>query len=235
VSVVSQAALLSFDPEQVPAIAADDGLPAVGVAALLPGALRQRFATPPQWEPEVRAEPLFSQRKPALAAVLVPIVIRDSGAHLILTHRTMGLSTHAGQIAFPGGRVDAADYSVIDTALRETEEETGIVRAGIEVLGLLPDYVTGSAFTVTPVVALVRPDYRVNANPHEVAEVFEVPLGHLLNPACHFRHEYTFEGVKRQWYSIPYNDAAFQPARRRFIWGATAGMIRNFYHFLSAV
>jgi 8-oxo-dGTP pyrophosphatase MutT (NUDIX family) len=232
---MSQSALPSFDPEQVPAILVDDGLPAVNAAALLPSALRERFAMPPPWQPEVRVEPLFSQRKPALAAVLVPIVIRDGGAHLILTHRTLGLSTHAGQIAFPGGRVDAADRSVIDTALRETEEETGIGRAGIEILGLLPDYVTGSAFTVTPVVALVKADYCVDANPHEVAEVFEVPLNHLLNPAHHFRHEYTLEGVRRQWYSMPYDDTAFQPMRRRFIWGATAGMIRNFYHFLSAV
>jgi 8-oxo-dGTP pyrophosphatase MutT (NUDIX family) len=232
---MSSSALPSFDPEQVPAIVVDDGLPAVSAAALLPSALRERFAMPPSWQPEVRVEPLFSQRRPALAAVLVPIVIRDGGAYLILTHRTLGLSTHAGQIAFPGGRVDAADRSVIDTALRETEEETGIGRADIEVLGLLPDYVTGSAFTVTPVVALVKADYRVDANPHEVAEVFEVPLSHLLNPAHHFRHEYTWEGVRRQWYSMPYDDTAFQPMRRRFIWGATAGMIRNFYHFLSAI
>jgi 8-oxo-dGTP pyrophosphatase MutT (NUDIX family) len=233
--VVSKVAFPSFDPEQVPATAAGDGMPAVGASALLPSTLRQRFASPPQWEPEVRAEPLFSRRAPALAAVLIPIVMRDCGAHLVLTRRALGLSTHAGQIAFPGGRVDVSDDSVIDTALRETEEETGIVRAGIEVLGMLPDYVTGSAFTVTPVVALVAPDYRINANPHEVAEVFEVPLSHLLNPATHFRHDYVFDGVSRQWYSMTYDDTVFQPVRRRFVWGATAGMIRNFYHFLSAV
>ena len=115
-------------------------------------------------------------------------------------------------------------------ALREAQEEVGLDTRHIEVLGTLPVYRTGTAFVVTPVVALVSPHSPWQPNPHEVADVFEVPLDYLMNPAHHRRHELEWEGRLRSWYSIPYDDGG----QERWIWGATAGMLRNFYRFLSA-
>ena len=152
--------------------------------------------------------------------------------------RSANLSTHSGQVAFPGGRTDDTDRDAVATALREAEEEISLPRAHVEVLGTLPTYVTGSAFVITPVVALVRPGFQLVPNPGEVADVFEVPLDFLMNPAHHRRHETEFGGVLRQWLSMPYSDPVCQPAgsqtSERYIWGATAGMLRNFYRFLSA-
>jgi 8-oxo-dGTP pyrophosphatase MutT (NUDIX family) len=140
------------------------------------------------------------------------------------------LSTHSGQIALPGGKLDATDASATAAALRETHEEIGLPPERVEVLGTLPVYVTGTAFTVTPVVGLVQPGFALQPNPQEVDDVFEVPLAYLMNPLHHRRHAWTFEGVVREWYSMPYQDGA----QERFIWGATAGMLRNFYRMLSA-
>lgn len=163
------------------------------------------------------------------AAVLMPIVMRAEPT-VLLTQRTSHLSTHAGQIAFPGGKVDETDADAVAAALREAEEEVGLAPQWLEVLGQLPLYTTGSAFMVTPVVALVRPGFSLQPNAHEVAEVFEVPLAFLMNPAHHRHHQVFWQGVQRQWLSMPYQDHA----QDRFIWGATAGMLRNFYRFLSA-
>lgn len=153
------------------------------------------------------------------AAVLFPIVLREDGLMVLLTQRTAHLRDHAGQVSFPGGRVEREDQSAIDTALRETEEEIGLARDNIEVLGFLPEYRTGTGFQVTPVVALVHPPFELTPDPFEVAEVFEVPLEFLLDPANHKQHSLHHRGALRHYFAMPYGDY--------FIWGATAGMIRS--------
>ena len=220
--------LPSFDPRQVPVTGVDAHLPKVQPQALQPQALAQRFAHPPVWTPELRGEPRFSSRAPVHASVLVPLVLRDEGLTVLLTERTTHLSSHSGQIAFPGGKADPEDADATDTALREAEEEIGLQRRHVEALGSLPIYTTGSAFIVTPVVALVQADYSMTPNPHEVADVFEVPLAFLMDPANHRRHRVEWAGSQREWFSMPYTDAVAE----RYIWGATAGMLRNFYRFL---
>lgn len=153
------------------------------------------------------------------AAVLFPIVLRDGGQTVLLTQRTAHLRDHAGQISFPGGRVEAEDLSPSHTALRETEEEIGLSRERIEILGFLPEYRTGTGFRVTPVVALVQPPFDLLPDPFEVAEVFEVPLAFLLDPVNHQQHSLHYRGALRNYFAMPYGDY--------FIWGATAGMIRS--------
>lgn len=217
------------DPRTVPVTRVDHDLPAVHPAVLHPDALRSRFAAPPVWQAEFLLEKKFMDRAPMPAAVLLPIVLRPEPT-VLLTLRTQHLSTHSGQIAFPGGRVDDADADAVAAALRETQEEIGLAADFVEVLGQLPVYVTGSSFHVTPVVALISSDMVLRPNPFEVADVFEVPLAYLMNPAHHRHHQATWQGVQREWLSMPYQDAATE----RFIWGATAGMLRNFYRFLRA-
>ena len=221
--------LPDFDPRLVPVQGIDAHLPAVPRAAQTPQALRARFAQPPQWSPEVVLEKKFMNREPAHASVLMGLVQREQPM-VLLTERTAHLSTHSGQVAFPGGRADPEDATPADTALREAEEEVGLAREFVEVLGTLPTYVTGSSFIITPVVALVRPDCVLHPNPYEVADLFEVPLAFLLDPANHRRHVFDRDGVHREWFSMPYQDGD----KNRFIWGATAGMLRNFYRFMMA-
>jgi len=153
------------------------------------------------------------------AAVLFPIVLRDDGHTVLLTQRTAHLRDHAGQISFPGGRVEEHDLSPTDTALRETEEEIGLARERVEIVGFLPEYRTGTGFRVTPVVALVRPPFDLQPDPFEVAEIFEVPLSFLLDPANHQQHSLHYRGALRNYFAMPYGEY--------FIWGATAGMIRS--------
>ena len=219
----------AIDPRQVPVSQVDTHLPAVPAANLLPQALRQRFLAPPLWHPELVAEKKFMDRAPMHASVLIAIVLRNEPT-VLLTQRTSHLSTHAGQIAFPGGKLDDTDVDAAAAARREAFEEVGLAPDSMEVLGQLPLYTTGSAFMVTPVVALVRPGFTLHPNAHEVSDVFEVPLGFLMNPANHHHHQVLWQGVQREWLSMPYSDGAHE----RFIWGATAGMLRNFYRFLTA-
>ena len=167
------------------------------------------------------------------ASVLVPIVMREHPT-VLLTERTMHLSTHSGQIAFPGGKADEDDADASATALREAQEELGLDPAFVQILGVLPLYVTGSAFIITPVIALVQTGFTLTPNVYEVADVFEVPLEFLMNPAHHQRQAFEWEGVRREWFSIPYQDDINGHITQRFIWGATAGMLRNFYRMLSA-
>lgn len=226
-----------FDPRSIPVQGIDDHLASVALDRLTPESLRRRFTHPPIWTPEHSAEKRISEREPALAAVLIPLVMREE-LMLLLTQRTTNLSTHSGQIAFPGGRTDDSDIDAIDTALREAHEEIGLDRNHVEVLGSLPIYVTGTAFIVTPVVALIRPGFELKPNPGEVADIFEVPLAYLMNPANHQRHAVEFDGLTRQWLSMPYLDHSVATGdfsfTERYIWGATAGMLRNLYRFLCA-
>jgi 8-oxo-dGTP pyrophosphatase MutT (NUDIX family) len=222
-----------FDPRKVPVTRTGADMPKVPSEVMSPQALRARFATPPQWSPEVLRESSFSQRKLAHASVLVPLVMRDE-LHVLLTQRTMHMSTHSGQIAFPGGKADDNDADAVATALRETYEEVGIEASYIEVIGSMPTYLTGTQFVITPVVALLQPDFKLQLNTHEVAHAFEVPLSFLMNPANHHEHVFEWQGARRKWFSMPYPDTAAPNGKEHFIWGATAGMLRNFYRFLSA-
>ncbi len=178
-------------------------------ASLLPEPLAEHFVV----EEGAPAAPLTP------AAVLFPIVLHEDGHTVLLTQRTAHLKDHAGQISFPGGRVERADRSPEHTALREAEEEIGLLPERVETIGYLPQYRTGTGFCVTPVVALVTPPFDLRPDPFEVAEIFEVPLGFLLDPANHQQHSLHYRGALRTYYAMPYGDY--------FIWGATAGMIRS--------
>ncbi|MCX7692220.1 CoA pyrophosphatase [Tepidimonas taiwanensis] len=220
----------AFDPRQVPVVARDDGLPPVPVEALDPATLRGWFAAPPPWTPEIRAEPRWVEGPATPAAVLVPLVWRARPT-VLLTQRTAHLPTHAGQVAFPGGKLDACDDGdPVRCALREAAEEVGVAPAWVEPLGTLPVYATGSGFHITPVVALVRPQGPWRPNPQEVADAFEVPLAFLMDPRHHRHHELDVGGVRRRWLSMPYDDGGVE----RYIWGATAAMLRNLYRFFVA-
>jgi len=221
----------SFDPRLIPVLSgtASEGLRPPAPQRLTADGLRTLFASPPVWTPELLQEKRFAERAPAQAAVLLPLVMHERPT-LPLTQRTAHLSTHSGQIAFPGGKLDDTDADATAAALRETHEEIGLAPDRVEVLGTLPPYVTGTSFIVTPVVGLVLPGFRLQPNPNEVDDVFEVPLDFLMDPANHRRHGVEWEGVLREWYSMPYQDAG----QERFIWGATAVMLRNFYRLLCA-
>ena len=226
---------LSFDPQELPVASVDDHLPAVRVEELLADAMRRRFVEPPEWSPEIAVERQFSERRSTHASVLVPLVQRDEGLSVLLTQRTDHLTDHPGQVSFPGGRAEPEDADAVVTALREAEEEIGLERARVDVIGQLPTYTTGTGFIVTPVVGLVQPGFDLRLDPFEVAEVFEVPLSFLMNPANHRWHAIEMAGVKRQFLSMPWvgQGSDGQP-RRYFVWGATAAMLRNLYRFLAA-
>lgn len=160
------------------------------------------------------------------AAVLVPLVDRPSGVTVLLTQRTADMPSHAGQVAFPGGRVDASDADAADTALRETEEEVGLTRQFVRVVGAVDLYRTGTGFEISPVVGIVTPGFTVRADPREVADVFEVPLAHFLDPANHrIDSRPVGEGRRRNFYVMSYGE--------RYIWGATAGMLKNLQFVLT--
>lgn len=214
-----------FDPTRLP-VDAIAGEPAVPAARLAADWLRERFAAPPDWLPETADESRTVNAAPTPASVLVPLVRRPEGLTVLLTQRTAHLNDHAGQIAFPGGRAEHYDADAVDTALRETEEEIGLHRRHIEILGTLPLYHTGTGYEVTPVVGLVAPPFDLKADPFEVAEIFEVPLAFLMDGAHHQRLSAALPSGRRTFYAMPYE--------RFFIWGATAGMLRNLFHFLRA-
>jgi 8-oxo-dGTP pyrophosphatase MutT (NUDIX family) len=159
------------------------------------------------------------------AAVLVPLIDRTEGMSVLLTLRTPHLSAHAGQVAFPGGRIETGDPDAVAAALRETEEEVGLPRDHVTVIGRLDTYVTGTGFEITPIVGIVAPPFPLVADPFEVAEVFEVPLSYILDPSNHRRTERIFEERPRVFFVLPYED--------RNIWGATAGMLVNLAEVLA--
>lgn len=153
------------------------------------------------------------------AAVLVPLVVRETGVTVLLTQRTAHLNDHAGQVSFPGGRCEDGDADASFTALREAQEEVGLEPSQVEVVGCLPDYFTGTGFRVTPVVGLVQPPLNLKLDDFEVAEVFEVPLSYLTERSNWRRDTYERGGQRRQFWATDWQ--AF------YIWGATAGMLVN--------
>ncbi len=222
---------LIIQPQLAPVTGIDSHLPAVAPAALTADGIRARLAAPPAWAPEFEGDGgRFADRTPAGAAVLLPLVQRADGLTLLLTRRTDHLRDHAGQISFPGGRVEPEDEGPVATALRETEEEIGLARQHIEVIGQMPVYSTVTAFQVTPVVALVEPGFTLQLDSFEVAEAFEVPLAFLMDPTHHRHHRFELGGVERRFLSMPWQGRE----REYFIWGATAAMLRNFYRLLAA-
>lgn len=162
----------------------------------------------------------FAGKNPRAAAVLVGIVQHPEPT-ILLTRRTETLSTHKGQIAFPGGRIDADDPSPLATALREAEEEIGLSPRHVDVLGYLDVYQTTTGYRIVPVVATVRPNVDVAPNPAEVAEIFEVPLAFLMTPSNHVEETREFQGRPRRYIAMPYAE--------RYIWGVTAGILKNLY------
>jgi 8-oxo-dGTP pyrophosphatase MutT (NUDIX family) len=223
-----------LDPQAIPVVGTDRHLAPVDPSRLTPRALRQRFAETLPRQPEIPGDTGESASGLWPASVLVPLVQRPEGLRVLLTQRTDHLRDHAGQVSFPGGRVEARDADAVAAALRETEEEVGLPRSAVDVLGVLPHYTTVTNYVVTPVVALVTPPFTLRPDSFEVAEVFEVPLDFLMTPAHHRRHEFELAGQRRQFLSMPWEGIGTDGAPRRyFIWGATAAMLRNLYGFLS--
>ena len=219
---------LIFNPEhlQIHSVANE---PAVNPGHLSADWLRQRFVQQPIWTPESTDEHVLARStdfRPA--SVLIPIVVRDHGLTILLTQRAANLHHHAGQISFPGGRVEESDGNPVETALREAQEEVGLEREHVSILGTLPDYKTGTGYQVTPVVSLVQPPFHLQADPGEVASIFEVPLAFLMDGRNHQRRAYVLPdgSGQRIFYAMPY--------QKHFIWGATAGMLRNLFHMIRA-
>jgi 8-oxo-dGTP pyrophosphatase MutT (NUDIX family) len=158
------------------------------------------------------------------AAVLIPVVDHGPEASVILTKRAEKLASHSGQVAFPGGRIDPTDISPEAAALRETEEEIGLGADHIEVIGRMPDYVSGSGYRIAPVLSIVRPGFHLTLNEHEVDAAFEVPLRFLMDPANHAQNSREFDSRVWVYYDMPYGDQR--------IWGVTAGIIRTLYERL---
>jgi 8-oxo-dGTP pyrophosphatase MutT (NUDIX family) len=154
------------------------------------------------------------------AAVLIPVVDHPQPT-VLLTQRSAHLNDHAGQIAFPGGKIDATDASPLDAALREAEEEVGLKREFVEPIGYLDVYATAFGFRILPTVARVKPGFKLSVNRGEVDDAFEVPLAFLMDPANHQLHSKEFRGMERWYYAMPFAE--------RYIWGATAGILRVLY------
>ena len=183
-----------------------------------------RALGPSDWDlsPEFKDD-LAVMAPPRPAAVLVPIVLRDP-LTVLLTQRSHDMPSHPGQISFPGGKMEAYDATPVACALREAREEIGLAATFVETLGFLDSYRTGTGFQISPVVAFVRPGFAVALDPREVLEVFEVPLPFLMDEANHQKHARAWRGRQRSFYAMPYEG--------RYIWGATAGMLKNMHQRL---
>ena len=220
-----------FDPQAQPIV------PTEVLAPLSPATLEldficAAFNCPVEWH----VEPIFSDsfsssfldRKDIVrAAVFFPLVQRPLGLSVIFTRRSLQLYDHAGQISFPGGRIEPFDRDAVAAALRETQEEIGVAPQFMQLIGTQPGFLTSTRFTMQPIIGLVRPGFTITPAPDEVAEVFEVPLSVLMDPGLHRLHQAQLaDGGHRFYFSITWHSY--------FIWGATAALIRNFYHFLAA-
>ncbi len=188
--------------------------------ALLADFLREKLTHPQKWQ----GSDMASGKPTRAAAVLVPIVLRAEGATILLTRRALHLPAHPGQISFPGGAVEAGDADLIETALRETEEEIGLARSAIEIVGELGQYHTASAFCVTPVVGLIEPGFSLKPDPDEVEAVLEIPAAALLDPS-----RYELRWVERGNLRVR---SHFQQYGQHLVWGATAGMLIGFGRLL---
>jgi len=229
------AAPAGFDARAVPIHKVCIDEKQVAKELLEPVGLKERFRSPPEWQLEITdenrhviASDIIAKRQSAgkttKAAVLIPLLMKEDGLRVLLTQRTNHLHDHAGQISFPGGRMDSGDQSPYDTALRESKEEIGLDPNRVEIIGHLPEYLTVSGYSVTPVVGLVQAQAEYVLDEFEVADIFEVPLSFLLDPSNHQVRLWQSEQGGRRFYAMPYGD--------RFIWGATAGLLRNRYHLL---
>ncbi|WP_431821791.1 CoA pyrophosphatase [Burkholderia sp. F1] len=223
---------LIIDPEVLPVEGTSAGLPPIDRERMTPSGMRDRFARQLEWTVEPFESRILEGVDPRSAAVLVPLVVREAGLTVLLTQRADHLNDHAGQVSFPGGRREPFDRDATATALREAKEEIGLAGEQVEILGALPDYLTGTGFCVTPVVGLVHPPFTVQADTFEVAEIFEVPLAFLMNPANHQIRIFHWDGGERRFFAMPYPRG--DGGGDYFIWGATAAMLRNLYRFLVA-
>ncbi len=232
---INVAAPAGFDAQAVPIESVCVGQQKVSDRLLDPHQLKERLLSPPAWQTEitdenrhVMAADIIAKRQAAgkvtRAAVLIPLLLQPNGLSVLLTQRTTHLRDHGGQISFPGGRMDPEDAGPNETALRESEEEIGLERERVEIIGQLPEYLTVSGYSVTPIIGLVKPQAEYVLDEFEVADIFEVPLSFLMDPANHQVRVWQSEQGSRRFYSMPYEG--------RFIWGATAGMLRNLYHLL---
>jgi 8-oxo-dGTP pyrophosphatase MutT (NUDIX family) len=203
---------------------------ALGPERLSAAAVRRRFLQPGPWRAELTGDDRMDDdgAQPAAAAVLIVLVQRDERLTVLFTHRARHLQAHAGQISFPGGRIEQADRGPVEAALREAAEETGLPAARIDVLGQLPVYRTITRFDVTPVVGLIASPFTLALARDEVEDAFEVPLSFLMDPRNHQRRVAGVRGERRFVYAMPFHDGR----REHFIWGATAAIVRNFYGFL---
>ncbi len=221
-----------FDPQIQPVLQPEIALGALPPQALQLDFLRAAFAQPVAWS----VEPVFSDAfqvdaeslsQVIQAAVLLPLVQRDTGMHMLFTRRAAHLYDHAGQICFPGGRIESTDGGPLGAALRETHEEIGVEPHFIQTFGHHPVFLTATGFSMEPVIGLIQPGFQVKPDATEVAEVFEVPLAFLMDPANHRLHRADLPGGgSRLYFSMPWGPY--------FIWGATAALVRNLYHHLAA-
>jgi 8-oxo-dGTP pyrophosphatase MutT (NUDIX family) len=188
----------------------------------IPVGLTDASVVPPSGDPGTdRMLKLVAEERPIRpAAVLIPVV-EHAQPTVLLTQRSAHLNDHAGQISFPGGKIDATDASPLDAALREAWEEVGLEREFIDPIGYLDLYATGFGFRILPTVARVRPGFKLRINAAEVDDAFEVPLAFLMDPANHQLHSREFRGMARSYYAMPFEE--------RYIWGATAGILRVLY------
>jgi 8-oxo-dGTP pyrophosphatase MutT (NUDIX family) len=225
------------DPRDLPSHPAQDNLNRLPEKRLTVGSLRARFADGQRpWQPEDIPDRriALAEHSPRPAAVLIPL-LQPAGTEVptvLLTVRPSHLRTHSGQIAFPGGGVDGSDADRTATAMREANEEVGLSASDIEVVGQMPAYITGTGFEVTPVIGLVHGQPELRCDPGEVEAVFEVPLPWLMDPSNHERRHITAAGEERSFYSMPWCPPPGEV--EYFIWGVTAAILRNFYHYLRA-
>lgn len=223
--------ILGFDPMAQPLIQCA-ALPSLRAESTQLEFIRAAFSAPVPWS----VEPIFTRsfapdvaypKNVRKAAVLVPLVQRASGLNVIFTRRALHLHDHAGQISFPGGRIEPGDENPVATAMRETYEEIGIEPRFVSPIGTQPSFLTSTHFVMTPIIGELLPGFNIRSDDDEVAEVFEVPLNVLLDPRMHCLHQATLpDGHQRCYFSITWES--------HFIWGATAVLVRNFYHYLAA-